>query len=209
MTDKMMTLEELQDCNISLPIVREALAQAEKMLGDFLKTKEGINQKLFILFNGYMPVLIALITASFFVAQNAKTFMLLFFLTPLSCFFMISILLFIIAFRGSRQGTIGTSPAFWLRKDTISGDESTLAVVLAYLVHSYEKRIAASEQSNNKKMMLQNMGLYLSITGIILSAIIFWLADYLYILPPLFLFVGLAVILFLSVIGCYFFAAKS
>jgi hypothetical protein len=169
----MMSMEELQNSEINIDIIKEALKQAEKRLQDFLETKNRLNQKLFILFNGYVPILIGLIIACFVIAQNNMESLLLFFLIPLSCFFAVSILFFVLAFQSAQHGSLGSSPDFWLHKDTISGDQKTLSKILSYLVYSYQQRIDVSYKSNLKKMTLQHLGIYLSITGIVISFIFF------------------------------------
>jgi hypothetical protein len=172
MIEEMMTLEELQKTDINIDIIREALNQSEKMMYDLLKTKDGINQKSFLLFNWYITIITGLAVASFIIAQNNINSYLLFFLIPLCFFFMGSALFFMFSFRGFKYGTIGNSPSFWLRKDTISGNEKTMATVLSYLVYSYEGGTKQSHESNIRKTILQHSGIYLSITGIIISFIL-------------------------------------
>jgi hypothetical protein len=201
----MLSPEEMRNYEINSNIIHEALAQSEKRMEDLLKTKDGINQKLLILFNGYMPIIIGLLIACFIVAQNNPKALLLFFLAPLACFFIVSIIFFVLAFRGAQHGSIGSNPDFWLRKDTIAGDEKTLITVLSYLVHSYQEGIEQSYASNLKKITLLHAGVYCSVAGLFIS-FIFFLLGYplsLYTLPLTGLFLGLAMVTVLVAICCY------
>jgi hypothetical protein len=204
----MLTLEQLRDIHISPKIIKKAFSQAEKMLADVLKTKDGINQKLFVLFSGYTPILISIITASFIIAQNNIKSQLLFFMIPLSLFLMISVLFFVASFRGAYHGALGSSPEFWLQEDTVSGNEETLAIVTAYLVHDYQRRIELSIESNIKKVVLQHAGIYLSVIGIVFSFITFLLSCLLSLsqMNLICLFAALVFAIALLSFGCYWMA---
>ena len=171
--EEMLSVDEIQNLKISLPIIKEGLAQAEKRLQDFLQNKNDTTNKLFIFFNAYLTITVALISAAFIVKE--KYHPLVYFVIPLIPFFLGSLIFFLLGLRSTDYGAVGTLPEFWLRKDTISGDENTLGTVLAYLTHSYQDTILKTYSSNEKKIAFQNAGLYLSIFGIITSAIIFLL----------------------------------
>lgn len=201
----MLTLGEIQKSKVSLPIIREALNQVEKMVQDIIRKKETVNQKSFVLFNAYFTILIGLVSASYVVFDKGYSG-LFGFVFPLSSFFLVSLVFLLMSLRCGYFGTLGSRPGFWLTKDVIEGNENTLAIMLAYLTHTYENAITISVKSNETKIVMQHAGLYLSVFGVISSPLVALLWSVLTLGRFLSL---LIVVLVVEAVGAYFLAKKA
>jgi hypothetical protein len=117
---------------------------------------------------------------------------------------------FLAALRGLNYGSIGSNPKFWLRKDTLEGDNDTLNTVLAYLTHSYQEIIETTYISNEKKITLQNAGFYLNIMGVITSFILFLVGYYLHLYAqyPFHCIAGMVLLVLVEAVFCYHLAKR-
>ncbi len=164
----MLTKEAIKNLkHINMSIVREALNQAEKKLTDVIETKKQIEQKAFILFNGYLTLLIGEISASFVVKTTHPN--LFYFLVSLIPFFVLSLILIVVSLHSYKYGSLGSNPSMWLEKTTLEGNENSLKVMLGYITFYHQDRIKQSIQSNDAKLMLINLSAYSSLVGLIIS----------------------------------------
>lgn len=170
-------IEQIQDLKVNEKIVREALNQSEKKLIDFLENKKNICNKIFILFNVFISILIALVSAVAYVTQHQECKLFLYFIYPFGALLFLSVLFCLLALKADRYGSLGTKAGFWLRKDILEGNSNTLTVMLGYVLYSYKEKIETTYLSNEKKIRLENTSVALSILGF-LFGIIFFLLQY-------------------------------
>jgi hypothetical protein len=152
----MLSLQDIQHISPNLAIVREGITQAEQRLRDALETKQGLEQKAFILLGGY----VSLSTALFGLAANlGHSHMMFGLLVSEGIFFVTGAIALYISLYASNCGTMGRYPDTWLQPGTLDGSERTLATILAYVLHGYQDRISVSDQTNRRKALFLNVGL--------------------------------------------------
>ncbi len=164
----MLSQEEIKKLKkINFQIVKEAFDQAEKRLKDVLDTKQQIEQKAFILFNGYLTSLIGEISAAFVVKESHPN--LFTFLAILIPFFVVSLSLIALSFNSKAYGTLGSNPSMWLEKDILEGNKNSLKIMLGYVTFHHQNRIKVSIKSNNRKLNLINYSSYISLIGLVIA----------------------------------------
>lgn len=154
----MLTLEEIQSTKINISIIKEGVGQAEKRLSDALETKKSLEQKAFTLLSGYITISIAL----FGIAANlGKQHPMFYSMIIVGLCFCAGLIFLFNSLRSSDYGTLGRYPDTWLQPRTLDGDEGTLATILGYILHGYQKGIEVSDNSNKHKSTMLNRGVFL------------------------------------------------
>jgi len=157
----MMTLDEIKDAKISLPICREAYEQAAIRLADILDTKKGFEQKAYTLFTGYITLTLALVGAAgaVYTSSSLKVLAVAFGLSGAA--FAIGAICFVISLLANKYGAAGSDPAMWLVKGPIGGGDSELARMLAYITFHHQNRINRSIEANESKARWIKAGIIL------------------------------------------------
>lgn len=117
---EMMTVSEIRDIKESNPeIMREALNQAEKRVADQIQKENDTNNSLLSLFTTFTTILIALISVFTFLSHTKNDELVAVFIAILASFIFTSLIHFLIAYRSSAYGFIGSDPYFWLQFENI------------------------------------------------------------------------------------------
>jgi hypothetical protein len=144
----MMTLEEIQNApNISLALMQEGIRQAEMRLQDALTTKKQLECKLYFLMAYYVTtigIVSYLYSLPIFSHWTSA-------LAIIAGLFIIAILQAFNALKGMPYGTLGRYPDTWLQESSLGQDEHGRALLLAYVLFGYQKRIEDSDKSNDEK----------------------------------------------------------
>jgi len=151
----MLSLTELQNSDLDLDFIKEALSQAEKRLSDLWGTKKQLDLKSFILLYGSLFNVAVFFLVPFIGVKN------LFFsssITICGIGVLIAGILFCYSLRGFKYGNFGNPPQIWLTKENM-GHKNALVSMLAYTTHHYQARIYKSIESNKKKAFFINIGL--------------------------------------------------
>ena len=208
--NKMLTREEIygtykSDRKLDKDLIDLATKNSEKRFEASLESKRAINQKVFILFNGFLTIALASISASFFVRNTVYKDTFYFFL-PLSLLMMAALCCLIIAMKNRKHGAIGTMPSFWLKKENLGLDNESFLILRGYLLSGYEEKISKIYERNHSVSIWQNTALYLGFCGL-LTGMIFFTAINLGYLQGIFHQV-LAVVVVVVVLACYLLAKK-
>ena len=170
---KMMSIEEIQNSeNINEDVVKEALNNVKEYLKDALDTKNQIEQRSFVLFNGVIPLLIAEFSAAYYVKYSAPPHLDVFeALTVMIFFSTLSLICLIWSMMGFKYGASGSTPDKWLQKETLCADPKYFKTILAYRVFRTAPDIQLSVQSNAFKITLIRAAIVFLIGGILIAAV--------------------------------------
>lgn len=156
----MLSLSELQTLKINLAVIREAHEQAEKRLADALDTKKSFEQKAFTLFGAYTTISFALIGVAGSMFKDDGLTNMVMAMGASGFALIVGAVLLVSALHERIYGALGSNPDMWLRSNTVDGDESTLAMMLAYITFHHQERIKASIRSNNTMGALIRWAIY-------------------------------------------------
>lgn len=161
-----LTLEELQDAELNLEVVKEGYAHVEKRLNDVLDVRKTVEQKALTLFSAYVTVSLALFgfALNFLKDGSAGLIRALPFMVS-GAIFLGGAGIFMAAIRGAEYGFTGSDPRVWLRKGTTDGDAKALARTLATVIHFHQKRIDVSLASNLTKGRLVQRGMLIGLVA--------------------------------------------
>jgi hypothetical protein len=185
MEDKMLSLEEIQNCEkININIVREAFMQAEKRLNDILDTKKQFEQKAFTLFSGYLTGTIGLFTiaVTLFNEKSKNNLFMAFIISGI--LLLVGSIFLSISLKGFNYGYLGSTPRMWLKKYIIEGDEKSLSTMLSYITHYHQNRIDKSLNSNKIKTIFIDLGILFGIIALIVFVIMILFYNPLVPVPP-------------------------
>lgn len=171
MKKEMMSLDEIENCkNINENIVKEALDQVKERLRDLRDSKNNIEQKAFLLFNGSILLLVAEVSGANIVRNTyPDAFVALKIMIP--CL-IIGVFLLALSMVGYKLGAFGSEPKSWLQEGTINGKNLHLKVLLAYQVFQFKNKIELTEKSNFLKVRLIQLAIILNLIGVIVAT--FW-----------------------------------
>jgi hypothetical protein len=170
---EIMSLEEIQNCEIHSDTIKETIKQSEKRLLDVLDTRKTHDQKAFILFNGYITISIALFSIGAAFYKHHYMFKPFF----STCFiFVLGALCFMISLIDSKYGALGSNPKMWLRKGVLDGDDDSYKISLAYLAYYYQNRIKQSISSNNKKANWVRGGIIIGFIATVILGLLLYLS---------------------------------
>jgi hypothetical protein len=169
----MMTLAEIRDASVSLPVCREAYEQAAIRLADVLDTKKTHEQKAYALFTGYVTLTLALLGAAGAIYSNDTYTVLSIALGVAGAAFALGAICFVLSLDVNLYGAAGSDPSMWLVKGTVDGDQDHLARMLACITFHHQKRIDQSIRSNERKAGWIKVGIILGAAGPFLLAFVF------------------------------------
>jgi hypothetical protein len=161
----MLTLEELRSTEVHFGTAKEALAQAEKRLGDALDVKKTVEQKATVLFGAYVTLSIALFGLATTMARDGTFAKLAWPFFIAGAVLVIGGVMFAHVFRSANYGNMGSEPSMWLQAGRIDGGEQELARMLAYLAYHHAARIEASYASNADKSWYLHTGMIIGLVA--------------------------------------------
>jgi hypothetical protein len=167
----MMTQDEIRySKNINEKVVREAFNEVKERLKDLLDTKNQIEQRSFVLFNGLITLLIAEITAAYYVKHITPVQSEIYAaLIPMIICSALSILCLIGSMFGAKYGALGSNPNKWLQKDILCVKPKFFKTILAYHVFRYDNMIKNTNKSNTIKIRLIRAAICLLMLGVLIS----------------------------------------
>ena len=166
----MMTLAEIRDAKISLPICREAYEQASVRLADILGTKNAFEQKAYTLFSAYITLTLALIGAAGAISTNGDLKALTIAFGLAGAAFAFGAVCFVISLLSDRYGAAGSDPTMWLVEGPIAGGDDELARMLAYITFHHQNRINRGIEANQSKAWWIKAGIILGASAPFLLA---------------------------------------
>jgi hypothetical protein len=161
----MLTPESLRSSNVNFEIAKEALAQAEKRLGDALEAKKAVEQKATVLFGAYVTISLALFGFGGTLAKDSHLAARVWPIFVVGIFFVIGAAAFAYVFRSAEYGNLGSEPSMWLQAGRIDGDKDAHARMLAYLAYYHAGRIQISYDSNARKSRSLHFGMMVGVIG--------------------------------------------
>lgn len=166
----MITKEQIKNIKtFNISSLSEGLRQAEQRLNDSLTKKENIDKKSFTLLSIFLTFSTVLFTvAKLLISQQTTIFWSAIFAGVL---FLAGTLLLFWSLRAMDYGTIGRYPDTWLQEGILDGDDDMRSYVLANILFDYQKSIAVSDESNNKKIRIVDVGIILGIIAPVLFLI--------------------------------------
>jgi len=163
----MLSLDELWKLEANTEVAKEAFTQGEKRLADILDTKKVIEQKATSLFSAYVTLALAIsgVGAAIF-KDPLRSETAIAFVLPVGLF-ATGAGFFMRALKSADYGTLGSSPAHWLRPGVIDAAKGVEpARTLAQLAYNFEQKINDGIAANDKKYAAIHTGMLMGLIGV-------------------------------------------
>lgn len=147
-----LSYEEISDLKRYYPdAVKEALRQVEMLAQDNEDTRKSYDKKAMTLLGIYISFSTILVSLS--QLSEILNWPMIFGLLGSGFVFIVGAICLLLSLKGRSYGTIGRMPSTWLYDKCIFEDESgrNHAIILARILHDYQKKLDGSFQSNLKK----------------------------------------------------------
>lgn len=87
--------------------------------------------------------------------------------------FLLGVGCFIVAIKTGKYAAVGSTPAMWLTRGVIDGDENAVPAMLSYLTYYHHERIETSIRSNKQKALWIDAGIILGALAPLTSLVLF------------------------------------
>ncbi len=142
---------EIEDIkSFHLPTLHEGIRQAELRLNYAIDRKDKLDNKALILLSMFVLLNTAFFTLYQYLMSEIKVSMLVIILSAI--YFFVSVFFLLLSLKSRNYGAIGRYPDTWLHKVILSGDDNTMGYILTHILLDYQKAIAVSDDSNDKKL---------------------------------------------------------